>query len=65
MNLTPEEAQERQRLIDLLSEMHLDHTKRLDELCGDGIHHFNRNHPQFSELPSLQPKLWQLCQDEL
>ena len=65
MNLSPEERQEREELIDLLSEMHLEHTTAVDRLCGDTFHNFDTTHPRFSEVPSLQPRLFHLCQDEL
>ena len=65
MNLNEEEQKERDELIDVLSEMHLDKTSSLDRLCGDSFHRFDKAHPRFNELPSLRPRLFDLVKDQL
>jgi hypothetical protein len=55
----------RQALINLLSEMHVDHATEVATLCGCTFHDFDKDHPCFNEVPSLQPQLFELCKDEL
>jgi hypothetical protein len=55
----------RQALINLLSEMHQEHTTDVERLCGDTFHNFDSDHPCFNQVPSLQPQLFDLCKDEL
>jgi len=65
VQLNEEERRERDELIDLLSEMHLERTTHLDRLCGDSFHNFDNSHPRFNEVPSLQPRLFNLVKDQL
>lgn len=51
----------REELIELLSEMHMDHSKDPKTLFAANFRNYNRNHPKYKEHVNLQGELYRAC----